>query len=96
MLLSLDRLAKNRIPPAVLLFHSPRGLIKIAEHLRLERGYVRDDSRIFGINLQHGTAAWAGQIEAVLLFCHVLNDKSNRGFAATPVGIGSADDTLSL
>jgi hypothetical protein len=69
VLLCFHRLPENRIPPAVLLFHGPRRLIQIIEHLRLQGSHVRNDGPVAGVHLQRRSAARAGYFEARFL-CH--------------------------
>jgi hypothetical protein len=70
MLLGLDRLAKYRVTPAVLLFHGTRSGLYISKRLGLYRGSMRNNRFGLAVHLQYGAAAGAGDIEVVRFLYH--------------------------
>ena len=80
MFLGFDRLAKYGIAPTVLLFHGAGSIVKIVEHLGLDRSDVRDNSLAFGVNSKDGTATRAGQIEVALLW-HLEKSYPKAGYS---------------
>ncbi len=67
MLLRLNGLAKNGIPPTVLFLHGAGRLLHVIKHLGLHRGHVRNNCLALRIHFELGAAARAGQIEAGFL-----------------------------
>ena len=55
MFLGFYRLAKDRFPAAILLFHRLGSLLKVIEHLGLDGGSMGNDSFRRGIDIQRAT-----------------------------------------
>src|SRR5437899_41537 len=63
VLLSFNRLLKERLATQILVFHCARSFLKIIERLGTHRGRVRDDSLGSRINFYQGTATWTANVE---------------------------------
>lgn len=71
--LRLDRLAEDRLAPAVLLFHGFRCIVHVGEHSGLHGSGVRDDGCGCRIHFQNRIAARAGDFDAGRILRHFAN-----------------------